>query len=88
MPRAIKKKSTTNVFRPRPLHFLGPPLFFYYLLLEKLERTKPTGVTVNTNYSTILRNRRGVTQFLKTKHLLNESYTDVLKAPYLLRYIV
>ena len=30
----------------------------------------------------------GVTQFLKTKHLLNESYFDVLKAPYLLRYIV
>ena len=35
-----KKNKKTNVSRPRPLHFLGPPLFFYYLLLVTFVQTK------------------------------------------------
>ena len=46
-------------FVPARFIFWGRLSFFIiWLLLEKLERTKPTGVTVNTNYSAILRYMR------------------------------
>ena len=38
--KAKWKKKKTNVSHPRPLHFFGPSLFFYYLLLGTFVRTK------------------------------------------------
>ena len=39
------KKKKTHVPRPRPLHFLAPPLFFYYFYEQRFYEQKSTGVT-------------------------------------------
>lgn len=38
-----KAEKKMFVVPDRPFHILGPPLRFYWLLLEKLEQTKPNG---------------------------------------------
>ena len=49
------KKKRNEVSRSRLHYFLGPILFFFYLLLEKLKQTKI--ITFNTSYPIFLRNR-------------------------------
>ena len=51
----VRKK---HVSRPRPLHFLAPPLFFYFFYERRFYEQKPTGVTFTLHLALLCRIQR------------------------------